>query len=732
MAGQGFERTGQPVLLTDEGFGPVRHSATPRAVRADVQGLRAVAVVLVLLDHVFGFPRGGFIGVDVFFCISGFLITGLLVRENERTARFSVREFYARRARRILPMAVLVLVVTDITAKLIFTAVRAHQTLVDSLWAFGFMANVHFVAIGTSYFEAHRPPSAIQQYWSLAVEEQFYLLWPWILLAAFLVGRHLLKGRTRAAVAATATVMVAASFAFCVAYTHSNPTGSYFSAFTRAWELGLGALTMLVAGNVAKLPERTRAIASWTGLGVIVVSAFAIGPFTAFPGWVAAVPVLATAVILAVGPVAGGVGERWALGARPSLYLGDISYSLYLWHWPAIIFANAYFVKGSVAARGSALIGALVLSAITFQLVEEPIRHSFWLSRKPAGYVRDRRRMSEWTSDNERTLLLAAAAAVALVGVQVWTVVSDAHDKTQTVNVSDVAPVGDASGATATTTMSDPFAELVKSSAFATSWGKLDPPIDSLNSAGAPEWIHDHCLDVRADNETRCSYGAPDAPHLAVVLGDSIASSYLPGIRTALGSAYRVQPLTLGECPMIDTPTKASAHSTGLNQRCADHKPWALHEVERLHPELVIVSNSFAFIDALVGGGPAGSSTNADRWRDGTQKTLSALSATGARVVVLGAPPSSENLQECVTVRSTPQDCDREVQPRWLAVRGAESAGANAAHATYVDPLTWFCYRSLCPAVIGSTPVYWDGVHMTGAYSRSLAPQLARVLLPAP
>ena len=723
-----MERSGRPVLLPDEGFGPLRTRRGPRVFRADVQGLRALAVVLVLLDHVFGFPRGGFIGVDVFFCISGFLITGLLVRERERTGKVSVREFYARRARRILPMAVLVLAVTDLTAKLIFTAVRVHQTIVDSLWALVFMANVHFAAIGTSYFEAHRPPSAIQQYWSLAVEEQFYLVWPLLLMVAFVVARRIAPTRSRPAVGLVATLVVLTSFVFCVAYTHSNPTGSYFSPFTRAWELGVGAITMLLYERVQRIGETARAGASWVAIGVIVVSAFVIGPFTAFPGWIAALPVLATAVVLAVGPVRGGVGHRWALGSRPSLYLGDISYSLYLWHWPAIVFANAYFVKGSAQARLSAAAASFVLSALSFRWLEEPVRESLWLSRKPAGYSRQRRRIGEWVEDNERTLLLAAVAVITVIALQVWSITHEPAP--QGLDATDNVALG-GDDVTTTTAPADPLAALVKASTLATHWDTLNPSIDSLDSAGAPEWIRDHCLDVKDGGDVgRCVYGPPTAPHLAVVLGDSIAASWMPGLRDALVPAgYRIQTLTLGECPMIDTPTRASAHSSGVNQRCLDHRQFVMRQLPTMHPDLVIVSNSFAFVDTLVDGGPSGSAQNAVRWQEGTQRTLASLTPLAGKTVVIGAPPSTENLQECVTVRSKPQDCDREVQKRWFDVEQAEKAAASAAGATYVDPISWFCYRSLCPAVIGTTPVYWDGVHMTAAYSRSLAPQLAAAIL---
>jgi peptidoglycan/LPS O-acetylase OafA/YrhL len=210
--------------------------------RGDIEGLRGVAVLLVVFGHLTGWPRGGFIGVDVFFVISGFLITGLLVSERERTGRISIRGFYARRARRLLPAGILVLALTDLAAAVLLLPSRAHETFVDSVWAFGFLANVHFAQLGTDYFSLTRAPSAVQHYWSLSVEEQFYLVWPCLILLTFGIAKR--AGR-RALVVVTA-VVVAASLAWSVISTANSPASAYFSSPARAWELGAGALLVLV------------------------------------------------------------------------------------------------------------------------------------------------------------------------------------------------------------------------------------------------------------------------------------------------------------------------------------------------------------------------------------------------------------------------------------------------------------------------------------------------------
>ena len=236
--------------------------------------MRAVAVSSVLLYHAgFGFS-GGFVGVDVFFVVSGFLITTILRREWEATHRISLRNFYARRARRLLPAATLVLIVTLLLANWLLDPIRTHQTAVDTLWAGGFVANFHFAVVGADYLQSSAPPSLLQHWWSLAVEEQFYLVWPGLLALTLRLGRHVARIG-----AAVCLVVAGASFAAGLYLTDHNPVWGYYATWARGWELALGAVCAFAWNARHRLP--LRGILGWLGLAAIGYSIFRFDATTA-------------------------------------------------------------------------------------------------------------------------------------------------------------------------------------------------------------------------------------------------------------------------------------------------------------------------------------------------------------------------------------------------------------------------------------------------------------------
>jgi hypothetical protein len=512
-------------------------------------------------------------------------------------------------------------------------------------------------------------------------------------------------------------VVTAASLAWSVHATSGDATAAYFSTPARAWELGVGALMALGAqsGLVQRLPLRVAVALGWFGLSGIVASALLLTERTPFPGTAALLPVACTALVLQAGE-AGAAGRNPVLVNPVSRYLGRISYSLYLWHWPVLVLSIAVLPAALVVVVP--LAASLVLAALSHHLVEGPVRRSAWLSRRPVS-APTRAPLSWRPLDSGRRAAVALTATAALlVGGFLLPAVA--------LNREGTPPSDAAASAPSAADDQEALAAEIAASVAPASWPELDPPLQGLRYAGAPEWITDKCENINPGNVATCRYGPPTAPRTAALFGDSIAISWLPALRDVLEpQGYLIQVLTRNQCAAPTVMFFRDRPGEPYTQ-CADHKQWAVQQVEALDPDLVLVSNSLTSVGQQIEEPPG--DLRYERWRDGMTTTLSALGAPGRDVVLLGAPPRSGNLQACVTRFSAPSDCTEPVPLEWRAVSAAERAAAGAAGARYIDPEPWFCTGGRCPAVVGSTPVYTDGRHLTSAYSHRLAPQLAQAL----
>jgi peptidoglycan/LPS O-acetylase OafA/YrhL len=351
-----------------------------RKYRPDVEGLRAVAVVAVILFHtkIAGFT-GGFIGVDVFYVISGFVITGVLLRKVESSGSLGFGDFYARRARRILPAAGLVLVVTVLASYHWLGFVRGAEVADDARWCAVFLGNFHFLSIGTNYFSSQLPPSPLQNYWSLGVEEQFYLVYPLGLALSLLV---IPKVSVRHKVMIFTGAVIAGSLCWSIHETSAAPYSAYLSSLTRAWELALGGFITAGTQYWLRIRRSVGAFLTWLGIAGILFAALHYTSTTAYPGWAALVPVVGAGLIIVGGMSAGRWGVELILGTAVFRWVGKLSYSLYLWSWPVLTIAEQETTKSlTLGQRALTIPASLALSVVTYALVENPIRHSKWIAR---------------------------------------------------------------------------------------------------------------------------------------------------------------------------------------------------------------------------------------------------------------------------------------------------------------------------------------------------------------
>ncbi|WP_156663070.1 acyltransferase, partial [Mycobacterium sp. 1274761.0] len=347
-----------------------------RQFRHDIEGLRAVAVIAVVLFHA-GLPgaSGGFIGVDVFFVVSGFLITGMLWREASSTGTVRMAKFYAARARRLLPAAITVLVATCTASAMLLPPLQARSVLGDGIASALYVGNYRLAIEGTDYLSADASPSPLQHYWSLGVEEQFYLLWPALIVGIAWLFTRLARRPTLWPPVAMLAVLAVLSFVGSVVCTDNWPSWAFFSLPTRAWELAVGGLVALTTGVWRHLPGPSAALVGWGGLALIVVTCTQIGEDTPYPGTTALLPVLGTVLVIGAGCATPDLGVGRFLSKPAMRSVGRLSYSWYLWHWPVLLLAP--FVFGAalgLAARLAMIMVSFGLAILTLHLVENPAR----------------------------------------------------------------------------------------------------------------------------------------------------------------------------------------------------------------------------------------------------------------------------------------------------------------------------------------------------------------------
>jgi peptidoglycan/LPS O-acetylase OafA/YrhL len=672
-----------------------------RPFRPDVEGLRAVAVLLVVLYHSgVSALSGGYIGVDVFFVISGFVITGVLLRERMASGRTSILAFYGRRCRRIIPAATLVIIVTVFLSYFFLGRVGGNRTAVDGQWAAVFLANFHFITTGTNYLGSQRPPSPLQNYWSLAVEEQFYVVYPTLFLVLAGIRARL---SLRARLTIGLVVVFCGSLTFSIIDTSSNATGAYFSPFTRAWELALGALVAIGTPWLLKVPAQIAAVATWFGLVAILAAAFLFTSQTAYPGSLVTIPVFGAALIIAGGVRAPTFGVEALLHLAPFRSLGRLSYSFYLWHWPILIIAAEHGGSASPSFPGSLgwVLVALAASIATYVLVENPIRHA-----KPFLLIR-------WASIG----LGAALISMTLVVVTFESVVEIGNGiGVEGGALRATSPgSGGGSGASLQTVL-----KLVAASGQIRSVPKnLVPPLSQavlqpLTNLGEPPRRCYSALSLSALQT--CTFGDPSGSFTMVLYGDSHAAMWFPDIdKIATKDHWRLVVLVGSNCalswyPMpLPGPNNDGAYCNQLHR-------FAVDAINRINPDLLIVAQA---IDIRV---------KPDQWQRGLMQQLKRITAPRTAKLVIGTEPPFAGGPFCLAKHvANVQACSIPPHDHLTAYFNAEKQAAAVEGARYIDVLPWFC-AGTCSSIIGKYDAYFNAEHVAIGYQHFLEGVLAQAI----
>ncbi|CAN5131247.1 acyltransferase family protein [soil metagenome] len=661
---------------------------TGSEVRTDIQGLRAIAVLLVLAFHLWPeYLHGGFVGVDVFFVISGFLITGHLVRNPPRGPR-DVASFWARRLRRLLPASLAVIAVTVLAGALLFPVTRLAPLVTDALASTFYVENWRLALSSVDYLAERTAASPLQHYWSLGVEEQFYLLWP--VLIGLLVLR---RGRLVAGIAAVLALSLAAS----VVWTWTQPAVAYFVTPTRLWELAAGGLLAVLLPSLPRLGAGVRAVAAWAGILLIALSAVLFTSSTPFPGLAALLPVGGTLLVLAADSRTGRFSPDVVLRLRPVQFVGDTSYAIYLWHFPLIVFATFQF-GGDLTAVHKAVIVAvtLALAWLIRVLVEDPVRRSAWL-RRPV-----------------RTFCLAAAATLVAAAL---TLVPTAHigaldAQAATVRAQVVAASAGCLGAEALATAG---------CAVTTGPGTIPSPERAID-----EFTVDYVEGCLAPSPFRevvtCEYGELEHPAYRIALvGNSHGAQWLPALQALAGdrSLSITTYLAVGCTPtssslVLDTP-EATANCLDWGRRVVDQTAKGGYDL--------IVASAASVFDVTGMTGDAAYRSKID----GYSSVLSAWA--GSKVLVIRDTPfPGFDIPECVAAQGAAA-CGGD-RSAWVPpdpfVDAADSLARPGLSTVDLDNL--FCSPTTCYPVIGGVLVYVDYSHFGATFGATLAPYLAPAL----
>lgn len=650
-------------------------NAVTREFRPDIQGLRAIAVAVVVVSHAgVRLVDGGFVGVDVFFVISGFLITTHLVESIEAN-RLRLRDFYSRRVRRLLPAALLVLAVTAVVVAVWFPPLMKPRAFVEIASAAVYAPNILFAINDTDYF-AETDPSIVQHYWSLGVEEQFYLFWPLLLLIAW----RLLR-RSRRGLIATVAILTVVSFALAVIVSDWRQPLAFFLLPTRAWQLGVGALVALAVIAAPRIAEHRwwKAPLAWAGVAGIAAAALLYGPEIRYPSWYAALPVLATAAVIIGGTGSTRFGPTLLLGTAPMQFIGKISYSLYLVHWPLIIAPQVLVGWREPLPEWVPIVLALAsvpLAWLLWRFVEEPGRRGTWT----------------WTATPRRTLTIGLAGSVAMAVV----LVPSAY-------VIPKLPVDAGKPAPAFELSTNPVGTtFVPNNLRPDLWaGSGDIP-----GTDRPDCIRDY------DNAdpSGCRYGdAPGAPTVAL-FGDSHAASWLPALEAlAEDGVIVLDRYTKRGCP--SAYVENVLNGTSPYPACNLWREGVIQNLRADPPDVVVIASRASLYLA-----------NTD-WQKALTRTIEEL-GDSTRVIVVGEVPQRDfDPQDCLSAHlqdalacATP--VDEAVNPD---VVKAERGAARATGATYLDLQPYIC-SDVCPLILGDVQTYLDGNHVTATFSRYFAP----------
>ena len=633
--------------------------------RPDIEGLRGIAVLYVVLFHC-GIPGfgGGFTGVDDFFALSGYLITGLLVNEIEQTGKLSFRNFYARRVRRLLPASALMVVGTLLLGLLLFSPLEIVAYAKWASYTSLYISNYMFMRDAANYFAPEVATNPFLHTWTLAVEEQFYVLWP----ALIVLG--LLHTKSRRRLAGILLGMCALSLGLCIWLTYVKQPWAFFSLPTRAWEFGLGGIASLIhKRDLVSRPWMN--LVGWLGIAMILAAGCFYSRETNFPGYAAILPVGGTVLTLLAGSSAVASRLQVWLAGRLLQHLGKLSYSWYLWHWPILLFASVSYPSITWWGKLLAVLVALLIAQLSFWLLEKPIRTSGFLMARPA-------------------LSLTLALAVPFSGVLTSNLVE--HENSISLASSAQAPLWSAAN----------DHRILFS----------DKCLAVMGVARVAE----------------CEFGDTSSSTAVVLFGDSHAEQWFPALQPLADERHwRLVTLLKSSCPAARVETYSTVLKRE-DHACWNWREAALRRIVQLQAKLVIFAESDGYVSNPLKPSDRtlrpqkwedGIRATLSFLDSHGVKTLVIADVPRAEFNVPICLSRARSLrwasQPCILRRDEALNNE---------ARAAEAVAVRHTSAKLLDFADSFCTASVCQPIIGGQIVYRDSNHLTSSFAKSFSPSL--------
>ena len=661
----------------------MRTQAYRLGYRGDIEGLRALAILLVVAAHAgCVWLSGGFVGVDVFFVLSGYLITGLLLQEIDETGGVRFLAFYARRLQRLLPALMLMVALVAVAATVLLPPTEQPFQATGAASASVWLSNMHFAFARLSYFGPGAESNLFLHTWSLGVEEQFYLIWPALLVVVLGAWRGKQAAVDSKRLKIAMLVVLAISLVACILLTGMAPQLAFYLMPTRAWQFALGALVFLYARRPAAVvddalvqtPRSSAAVriahaTGWLGLGTILVASLWFGPNMPYPGVRAVLPSIGAAAILLAGSWLPTAGVARILSVRPMQALGRVSYSWYLWHWPVLLLGAQWLGSDTPLDRGALVLLSLALAVLSYRLVEAPIRRNPRLVARPG------------------IMALGAVALMVLVNagcIRWYNAVSH--------------------------WINQPQQQRYQAAQF-------DYPV--IYKMGCDEWY-------RSAQVRICGFGPAKAAHTVVLMGDSVGAQWFPAVALAFDKpGWRLLVITKSACPMVDEPMFYPRIGQEYTV-CTEWREDALKAVAALKPDVLILGSTSTY------------GFTRTQWLDGTSNVLNAVAADVGHIDLVRATPdlpfngpaclaqqswlrgTLAMHHACEAPASSPQNTNVY---RWLGEVARRYRNVNT-----IDMNGWVCPGGECKAQRDGMIVFRDNQHLTASFVQSLSGDFAKRL----